>query len=167
MKVDSAASQESAAAPQVEANRDKEAARAQRSSQPGSDRVELSTEAELLAEALRVAEQTSDVRQDLVEQMRARLARGEVGDDVTRLADSMIVAALQLDVLPPLDDSTQRALVRELARSANALARCRRLGRSFSELLRFHGRALGQTESYNAGGEKTESGAAPILRVSV
>lgn len=81
------------------------------------------------------------------------------------LADA--VAALQLDALPPLDDSTRRALARELARSANALARCRRLGRSFSELLRFHGRALGQTESYNAGGEKTESGAAPILRVSV
>ena len=90
MKVDSAASQESAASKQVDATRDKESARAQRSPQPGSDRVDLSTEAELLAEALRVAEQTSDVRQDLVEQMCARLARGEVGDDVARLADSMI-----------------------------------------------------------------------------
>lgn len=90
MKVDSAASQESAASKQVDATRDKESARARRSPQPGSDRVDLSTEAELVAEALRVAEQTSDVRQDLVEQMRARLARGEVGDDVARLADSMI-----------------------------------------------------------------------------
>ncbi len=90
MKVDSAASQESAAAQPVEANRDKDSARAQRAPQPGADRVELSTEAELLAEALRVAEQTSDVRQDLVGQMQARLARGEVGDDVARLADSMI-----------------------------------------------------------------------------
>ena len=90
MKVDSASSQESAAAQQVEANRDKESARTQRSPQPGSDRVELSTEAELLAEALRVAEQTSDVRQDLVEQMQGRVARGEVGNNLAELADSMI-----------------------------------------------------------------------------
>ena len=81
------------------------------------------------------------------------------------LADA--VAALQIDALPHLDDSARRALVGELAGAANALARCRRLGTSFSELIRFHAQALGQTESYNAVGEKTASGAAPRLRVSV
>ncbi len=75
------------------------------------------------------------------------------------------VAALQLDVLPPLDDSTRRALAQELARSANALGRCRRLGASFSELIRFHAHALGETDSYNAVGEKTATGAASMLRV--
>lgn len=76
------------------------------------------------------------------------------------------VAALQFDALPPLDDSTRRALARELARSANALGRCRRLGASFSELIRFHAQALGETNSYNAVGEKTATGAASVLRVS-
>ena len=76
------------------------------------------------------------------------------------------VAALQFDALPPLDDSTRRALARELARSANALGRCRRLGASFSELIRFHAQALGETDSYNAVGEKTATGAASVLRMS-
>ena len=70
-----------------------------------------------------------------------------------------------LDSLPPLDDSTRGALARELARSANALGRCRRLGESFSELIRFHAQALGETDSYNAVGEKTATGAASMLRV--
>ena len=95
MKVDSTTSHQSTAPKEVDPARDKESARAQRSVQQGSDRVELSTEAELLAEALRVAEQIPDVRQDLVEQMQQRFARGEVGDDVMRLADAMIDRLLE------------------------------------------------------------------------
>ena len=75
------------------------------------------------------------------------------------------LAGLQLDSLPPLDDATRRSLARELARSANALARCRRLGKSFSELIRFHAHARGETESYNAVGKKTATGAESLLQV--
>ena len=75
------------------------------------------------------------------------------------------VASLPRESLPPLDDSARQSLVRELANVANALARCRRLGASFSELIHLHAHALGQTESYNAAGEKTESGAASLIRV--
>jgi len=95
MKVDTTASHQSTAPQEVDPNRDKESARAQRSAQNGNDRVDLSTEAELLAEALRVAEGIPDVRQDLVEQMQQRFARGEVGDDVMRLADAMIDRLLE------------------------------------------------------------------------
>jgi len=95
MKVDTTASHQSTAPQEVDPNRDKESARAQRSVQNGNDRVDLSTEAALLAEALRVAESIPDVRQDLVEQMQQRFARGEVGDDVVRLADAMIDRLLE------------------------------------------------------------------------
>lgn len=95
MKVDTTASHQSTAPQEVDPNRDKESARAQRSVQNGNDRVDLSTEASLLAEALRVAEGIPDVRQDLVEQMQQRFARGEVGDDVMRLADAMIDRLLE------------------------------------------------------------------------
>ena len=75
------------------------------------------------------------------------------------------LAAIQFDALPPLDDATRAALARELARSANALGRCRRLGESFSELIRLHAHALGEIDSYNAVGEKTATGAVSMLRV--
>ncbi len=78
------------------------------------------------------------------------------------LADA--VAALQLDNLPPLDPSTKRLLAGELANTANALVRCRRLGASIAELARLHARAMGETESYNAVGETTVSGVIPLLR---
>ena len=95
MKVDSTSSHESTAAQQIDPNRDKDTAKTQRQARPGSDQVEISTEAALLAEALRIAESAPDVRQALVEQMRERLAHGKVGDDVVRLADSMIDRLLE------------------------------------------------------------------------
>ena len=95
MKVDSTVSHQPGAPEKVEANREKETAQAQRAARPGTDRVDLSTEAGLLAEAIRVADQLPDVRQDLVEQARDRLSRGEVGNDLARLANSMIDRALE------------------------------------------------------------------------
>ncbi len=95
MKVDSTVNHQPGAPEKVEANREKEIALAQRAAQPGADRVDLSTEAGLLAEAIRVTDQLPDVRQDLVEQARDRLSRGEVGNDLALLADSMIDRALE------------------------------------------------------------------------
>ena len=75
------------------------------------------------------------------------------------------IAALQIDALPPLEVSTRRSLITELANVANALSRCQRLGASFAELIQFQTYALGGTESYDAVGQKRTSGPASMLRV--
>ena len=95
MKVDITTSHQPGAPGEVDATRNKESERAQQTPKPGGDRVDLSTEATLLAEALHAAEQIPDVRHDLVAQMREKVARGEVGNDVTRLADTMIGRLLE------------------------------------------------------------------------
>jgi flagellar biosynthesis anti-sigma factor FlgM len=56
----------------------------------GSDRVQVSGDAALAAKARRLADETPDIRHDLVERMRAKLAAGEIGKDAERLADRMI-----------------------------------------------------------------------------
>jgi flagellar biosynthesis anti-sigma factor FlgM len=56
----------------------------------GSDRVQVSGDAALAAKARRLADETPDIRHDLVERMRAKLAAGEIGTDAERLADRMI-----------------------------------------------------------------------------
>jgi flagellar biosynthesis anti-sigma factor FlgM len=54
------------------------------------DRVQVSDSAVLAATVRRAADETPDIRQDLVEKMRAKLAAGEIGADAERLADRMI-----------------------------------------------------------------------------
>ena len=54
------------------------------------DEVRLSSDAQLIQAATQAAQQTPDVRQDLVERMRAALAKGEVGNDPHALADTLI-----------------------------------------------------------------------------
>jgi flagellar biosynthesis anti-sigma factor FlgM len=56
----------------------------------GTDRVQLSEGAALAANAQRVASESPDIRQDLVEQMRAKLAAGEIGKDPEKVADRII-----------------------------------------------------------------------------
>ena len=56
----------------------------------GTDRVQVSGDAALAAKARRLADETPDIRHDLVERMRAKLAAGEIGKDAERLADRMI-----------------------------------------------------------------------------
>jgi flagellar biosynthesis anti-sigma factor FlgM len=56
----------------------------------GSDRVQVSGDAALAATARRLADETPDIRHDLVERMRAKLAAGDIGTDADRLADRMI-----------------------------------------------------------------------------
>ena len=68
--------------------------RAKQSSGTGAtqetDRVQVSESATLAASARRAADESPDIRQDLVEKMRAKLAAGEIGTDAERLADRMI-----------------------------------------------------------------------------
>jgi flagellar biosynthesis anti-sigma factor FlgM len=56
----------------------------------GSDRVQVSEDAALAASARRAADAAPDLRQDLVDRMRAKLAAGEIGKDPERLADRLI-----------------------------------------------------------------------------
>jgi flagellar biosynthesis anti-sigma factor FlgM len=57
---------------------------------PGSDRVDVSPAASLVSQALHQASEAPDVREELVERMRQKLAAGEVGADAARLADRLI-----------------------------------------------------------------------------
>jgi len=54
------------------------------------DRVEVSADARLLGKAIDAASKAPEIRQDVVERAKARLAAGEIGNDPTRLADRLI-----------------------------------------------------------------------------
>jgi flagellar biosynthesis anti-sigma factor FlgM len=56
----------------------------------GTDKVELSSDAQLLAAALKATNETTAVRTDVVEAMKVKLAAGEIGNDSGRLADRML-----------------------------------------------------------------------------
>ena len=56
----------------------------------GADRVEVSNDARLVSTALREASKTPNIRPEVVERAKAKLAAGEVGNDAYRLADRMI-----------------------------------------------------------------------------
>lgn len=60
----------------------------------GGDRVEVSGDARLMSTALQEASKAPAIRQDVVERARQKLAAGEVGNDVLRLADRMIDSLL-------------------------------------------------------------------------
>jgi flagellar biosynthesis anti-sigma factor FlgM len=57
---------------------------------PGTDTVQLSSDAKLLAAALKATGETTAVRTDVVEAMKVKLAAGEIGNDSGRLADRII-----------------------------------------------------------------------------
>lgn len=59
-------------------------------SKGGSDRVELSGDAALRSAALKAATSAPEIRTDLVERMRQKLAEGKVGNDAHKLADAII-----------------------------------------------------------------------------
>ena len=54
------------------------------------DTVQVSADATLANDAVKAANETPDVRADLVEKMRALLAAGELGQDAGAIADSLI-----------------------------------------------------------------------------
>jgi flagellar biosynthesis anti-sigma factor FlgM len=65
-------------------------ARQARGSADGGDRVEVSADARLLGQAVDAAAKAPEIRQDVVERAKAKLAAGEIGNDPARLADRMI-----------------------------------------------------------------------------
>lgn len=54
------------------------------------DRVEVSADARLLGKAIDAASKAPEIRQDVVDRAKAKLAAGEIGNDPARLADRLI-----------------------------------------------------------------------------
>lgn len=70
-----------------------EARVAKKNDLPGAaagDKVEVSADAQLFAQAAKAASEPTPVRADLVEAMKQKLAAGEIGKDSGRLADRII-----------------------------------------------------------------------------
>lgn len=65
-----------------------------RSTADSGDRVEVSADARLLGKAVDAAAKAPEIRQDVVERAKAKLAAGEVGNDANRLADRLIDSLL-------------------------------------------------------------------------
>jgi flagellar biosynthesis anti-sigma factor FlgM len=61
----------------------------------GTDKVELSPDAKLMAAALKAADGPAAVRTDVVEAMKQKLAAGEIGNDSGRLADRILDDLIQ------------------------------------------------------------------------
>lgn len=59
-------------------------------SKTGTDRVSVSADAKLLSTALAAAEAAPEIRQDVVERVREKLAKGELGTDAAALADALL-----------------------------------------------------------------------------
>ncbi len=59
-------------------------------SKSGTDRVEVSADAKLRSAALAAASGPVEIRQDVVERARERLAKGELGNDAAKLADALL-----------------------------------------------------------------------------
>ena len=60
----------------------------------GGDRVEVSADARLLGKAVDAANKAPEIRQDVVDRAKAKLAAGEIGNDAGRLADRLIDSLL-------------------------------------------------------------------------
>ena len=56
----------------------------------GTDKVEVSSDAKLMAAALKASTEAPAVRADVVEAMKKKLEAGEIGNDAGRLADRII-----------------------------------------------------------------------------
>lgn len=90
MKIEgSGANQVSKAEQAVQAERSESSRAAARSGAEG-DRLNVSTDAQFITEAVRAANQAPDVRRDVVERAKAKLAAGELGSDPFKLADKII-----------------------------------------------------------------------------
>jgi flagellar biosynthesis anti-sigma factor FlgM len=81
---------EASAATRLEQTKSERQGKADRSGGTGSDRVELSSDAQLASTAVRAANDAPAIRQDVVERARQKLIAGEIGQDPLKLADRLI-----------------------------------------------------------------------------
>ncbi len=80
----------SAAAARLDQARVERQGRAERSGSAGSDRVELSTDAQLASNAVKAAQSAPAIRHDVVAAARQKLMEGKIGQDPVKLADRLI-----------------------------------------------------------------------------
>ncbi len=92
MKIDSynSGSIQGPAADRTEAGPARGTTEAGATAAPGSDNVRLSNDVQLVNAATAAAQQTPDIRQDVVDRMRALLDQGQIGNDANRLANALI-----------------------------------------------------------------------------
>ena len=74
----------------AEQTRQAEKTSAERTAAAKTDRVEVSKDAQLVAAALKAANDAPAVRQDVVDKMRKLMESGELGKDSGKLADRLI-----------------------------------------------------------------------------
>jgi flagellar biosynthesis anti-sigma factor FlgM len=79
-----------AAAARLEATRADRQARTERRGAEGGDRVDVSTDAQLVGQAVKAVENAPAIRHDVVERARQKLMAGEIGGDSLKLADRLI-----------------------------------------------------------------------------
>lgn len=66
------------------------AKQAERAANTGTDSVQVSSDAKLMSAAVQKANEPTPIRTDKVEEMKRKLANGEIGTDAGRLADRII-----------------------------------------------------------------------------
>lgn len=81
---------EASAAARLEQTRLERQGKADRPGDAGTDRVELSSDAQLASAAMKAAENAPSIRQDVVAAARQKLVAGRVGQDPMKLADRLI-----------------------------------------------------------------------------
>jgi flagellar biosynthesis anti-sigma factor FlgM len=81
---------ETSAASRLEQTRTERQGRTGRQGDKGEDRVELSSDAQLVTQAVKTAGDAPAIRQDAVARARQKLMAGQVGSDSLKLADRLI-----------------------------------------------------------------------------
>jgi flagellar biosynthesis anti-sigma factor FlgM len=81
---------EASATTRLEQTRQERQGKTDRSGDAGTDRVELSSDAQLASSAVRAATDAPSIRHDVVERARQKLVAGEIGQDALKLADRLI-----------------------------------------------------------------------------
>ncbi len=81
---------ETSAASRLEQARTERQGRTAKQGAQGGDRVELSSDSQLVTEAVKAAGQAPAIRQDAVARARQKLMDGQVGSDSLKLADRLI-----------------------------------------------------------------------------
>ena len=81
---------EASATTRLDQTKSERQGKADRSGDSGSDRVQLSSDAQLASSAVRAANDAPSIRQDVVDRARQKLAAGQVGQDTMKLADRLI-----------------------------------------------------------------------------
>jgi flagellar biosynthesis anti-sigma factor FlgM len=86
----SSPNQETSATSRLDQTRTERQGKADRTGDSGTDRVELSSDAQLASSAVRAATDAPSIRQDVVDRARQKLLAGEIGQDPLKLADRLI-----------------------------------------------------------------------------